>query len=491
MPRRRTRLIRARASTSADDGLLARFTAIRAKLDVPAEFPPEVVAEAEQAAPEAEQSAPEGAARTDLTALPFVTVDPPGATDLDQAMHLERAAPGYRVHYAIADVPAFVRPGGAVDTEARRRGQTIYAPDQRTPLHPPALSEHAASLLPDQRRAAFVWRFDLDAQGEVTAVDLDRAWITSRRQLDYAQVQAAADGTGTPEPDLAGLAELLREIGERRQALEIARGGASLALPEQEVVRTGERFELSLRAPLPSEDWNAQLSLMTGMAAAELMLKAGAGILRTMPEPEPGALQHFRDQVQQAGLSWPAGQTYGAFLRTLDPARPEHLALLYAAAALFRGAGYTPFDGPPPAQTGHAAVAVTYAHVTAPLRRLVDRFGLLCAWSAHRGEPVPDWVRAALPALPEVMAASDRLAGEVERQCLDAVEVAVLSGRDPGSVFDAIVVGTDKNGEGGKVQLVEPPVLARCTGRLTAGTRIKVRLDPIAPDAAAVQFSLV
>jgi exoribonuclease R len=495
MPRRRTRLLpplpsatgpASPSGSAAGAELLARFDQIRAGLGVPAHFPDDVLAQATQAA---QTPDPGAEPLADLTGIDFVTVDPKGATDLDQAMFLARRdGGGYRVEYAIADVPGFVQPGGAVDAEARRRGQTIYAPDRRTPLHPPVLSEAAASLLPGQERPAFVWRFDLDASGEVQHLDLVRARIRSRQQLDYEQVQAAADQVDHPDAALAELAGLLREVGERRQALELERGGASLPLPEQEVHQDGGSFRLALRRNLPAEDWNAQLSLMTGIAAAGLMLTAGAGVLRTMPVPDPESLQRFRGQTRAAGVPWPDDEPYGAFLRRLDGREPAHLALLFAAGALFRGAGYTPFDGQAPADPGHAAVASAYAHVTAPLRRLVDRFGLVCAYSAHRGTPVPDWVRQALPLLPPAMSAADRLAGEVERQCLDAVEVAVLAGRE-GHVFDAIVVSADRSGEGGRVQLLDPPVLARCTGSLTPGERIQVVLAPTERQAAAVSFS--
>src|SRR5699024_6786403 len=121
-------------------GLRSRLDAIRAELEVPDEFPPEVVAEAERVA-DRPLSLPE----RDETDLPFLTIDPPGSMDLDQAMHLSRDGDGYRVRYAIAHLESFVEPGGAIDAEARRRGQTIYAPDQRTPLHPAVLSEGAAS----------------------------------------------------------------------------------------------------------------------------------------------------------------------------------------------------------------------------------------------------------------------------------------------------------------------------------------------------------
>ncbi len=117
---------------------------IRRELEVPAEFPPEVVAAALAAVKS--PRLPE----LDRTDIEFVTVDPPDSMDLDQALHIERTGDGYTVYYAIADVAAFVQPGDPIDVEARRRGETLYAPDKRTPLHPPELSEGAASLLPDQ-----------------------------------------------------------------------------------------------------------------------------------------------------------------------------------------------------------------------------------------------------------------------------------------------------------------------------------------------------
>ena len=173
-----------------------RFDAVRAELDVPAEFPAEVLAEAERAAAEPVLPA------YDATDLPLVTVDPPGSRDLDQALHLApRPGGGFRVSYAIADVAAFVRPGGALDAEARKRTQTLYSPDLRTPLHPPVLGEGAASLLPDQVRPAVLWRIDLDPAGEVAAVDVRRALVRSRAQLDYPGLQAALDAQdGGVEP---------------------------------------------------------------------------------------------------------------------------------------------------------------------------------------------------------------------------------------------------------------------------------------------------
>ena len=390
------------------------FDAVRAELKVPGDFPPEVLEEAQAVVGEA------ALPKRDETTVPFLTIDPPGSKDLDQAMCIERAGKGYRVRYAIADVSAFVKPGGAIDAEARKRGQTLYAPDGRSPLHPDQLGEDAASLLPDQVRPAFVWDMQLDSDGDDTSVNVYRAMVRSTSRLDYADVQAAVE-RGTIDERLS----LLKEVGERRIALEEARGGASLPIPEQ-VVSLDEdgNYDLALRPPVPAEDWNAQISLLTGMAAAEMMLHAEVGILRTMPEPDHNVILRFRRQARALGVTWPAEMLYGELLRSLDRTDPKHLALIHGATSLFRGAGYTPFDGGVPELTLHAAVAAPYAHVTAPLRRLVDRFGLIVCESICRDMPVPDWVRHALPTLPEIMTASEHLANAMERACTDAVEAA-------------------------------------------------------------------
>lgn len=408
--------------------LTAALENLRQELDLRTEFPPEVLAEAQSAV--AASAMPE----RDLTELGFITVDPPGSTDLDQAFHLERAGSGYRVWYAIADVPTFVAPAGAIDVEARLRGQTMYAPDGRISLHPEVIAEDAASLLPGRERPAFVWEFELDEDAQVQSVNLRRAAVKSRAQLTYEQVQEDLDSGGAAENLI-----LLREIGTKRIALEKERGGASLNLPEQEIAHDGERYFIVTRPPLAAEDWNAQLSLMTGMAAAEIMLGGGVGILRTMPAPDEASLARFRHQARALGRSWPAGVPYGEFLRSLDTSDPRQLSLMHAAASLFRGAGYTAFDGDLPDAVEQAAIAAPYAHTTAPLRRLVDRFVLVTCEALCAGDEVPTWVREALPQLNSLMSASNQLASRLESGAVAAVEAALLSNR-VGEEFNAVVI---------------------------------------------------
>ncbi len=456
--------------------LRAGFARIRTELDLPDGFPDAVTEEAEAAARDPRLPS------YDVTDLAFLTIDPPGSTDLDQAMHLERRGSGYRLRYAIADVGAFVTPGGKIDHEAHRRGETLYSPDTRTPLHPPVLSEGVGSLLAGETRPAVLWTIELDADGEQTAVDVRRALVRSRDRLDYADVQQRLD-SGTDDERLV----LLAEVGRLRKTIESERGGLSLLIPEQRVEETDAGFRLAYRVSLPVESWNEQVSLLTGMAAADLMLHGEVGVLRTLPVAPQGAIQVLRRAATALGIDWPAESSYAEVINGLDAAEPKHAAFLEEATTLLRGAGYTAFDGGVPDQATHAAVAAEYAHATAPLRRLVDRYVSEVCLALSAGEDVPAWARARLPELPEAMADSSRRAGALERECVALMEAVVL--RDAvGQVFDGVVVETGEKG-GGTVQLGEPAVRAAFDGDLPLGEPVRVRLVEADVARRSVRFA--
>ena len=438
---------------------------LRTELHVPSAFPPEVLAEAAAAA--AAPRLPE----LDLTSLPFLTIDPEGSLDLDQAMSLERSSAGFTVRYAIADVGAFISPGTALDAETHARGETSYFPDLRVPLHPPVLAEGAASLLPDQVRPAVVWTLGLDVKGELTSTKVERARVMSGRRLEYIGVQASIDD-GSADEQLM----LLKEIGVLRLSLARARDAVDLPTPDQEVTDGPDgRPCLRYRAPVAAEAWNAQISLLTGIAAAGLMLKGRVGLLRTLPPADAGAVASIRRSALALGLSWPEQTPYGDVISALDPAQPAAAALLTLATRLLRGAAYTSFDGTVPEQPWHSGVASTYAHCTAPLRRLADRYVNEVCLALCAGTAVPDWARAALPELPAEMAAADKRAHEIDRAIVDLAE-AVLLGPRVGETFAAVVV--ESGPKGGIVQLTDPAVRARCDGAdLPLGTTISVRLE--------------
>jgi exoribonuclease R len=463
------------------DTLRNGIAAIQAEMSVSPQFPPDVEAAAEQAAQN--PKLPE----LDRTDIPFVTIDPETSRDLDQAMHIERDGKGYVVHYAIADVAAFVEPGGPVDVEANLRGETLYGADSKIPLHPKVLSEGAASLLPNEVRPALLWTIKVDADGEGTDANLERALVKSRAKLSYEKVQRDIDAGTAGE-----MFTLLEEVGELRKHREAARGGVSLPLPEQEINIDGDDWSLEFRKMLPVEEWNAQISLLTGMAAASLMVYARVGLLRTLPPPDPRDVQRLHRTAKALKIDWPAEELYPDFIRALDPSKPNHAAMVIACTQLLRGSGYVGFDGAVPAQPEHSALASEYAHVTAPLRRLVDRYALEICVSLCAETEVPSWVIEKLRELPRTMQESGRKASMYEGSILALVEAAVLH-KHVGQRFAGVVVQLDDKDETkGDIVIQEPAVEATITGteKLPLGTDVQVKLVEADITTRSVRFEL-
>jgi len=440
-----------RPARDAPDVLRADFARIRAEFELPERFPDDVLAEAERAASASWQRA----GRIDLRDREFVTIDPPGSMDLDQAMLLERDGDGYLVSYAIADVGAIVPPGGLVQREAWARGQTVYLPDMRVSLYPPAISEGAASLLPDQERPALVYRIELDAAGRQRTARVDRAVVRSHRRLAYGE----------------GTIPLLQEIGELRIALARDRGAVSLDAPAQEVVPDASEpygYRLELEQRRPDEDWNAEISLLAGMAAAGIMGSRGFGLLRTMGGADAYRVGRLRAAAHALGVAWPDDETFEHFAERLDPAVPRQAALIQEARDAMGHAGYRYFEGPLPPDAIHAGIAAHYAHTTAPLRRLADRYVLELV--AGGGD------RQALEKLPDVMAEAGGRSARVEAAVVDDMEARLLEGR-VGEVFAAVAIENDRRGT--VIRIADPPVRAR------------MHADPPPTPGDAVQAQLV
>jgi exoribonuclease R len=442
------------------------LAAIREAAEVPKAFPAAVQVAAEKAA--AEPQLPD----LDRTDLELITIDPAASRDLDQALHIARGPSGqFVVSYAIADIAAFVRAGDPVDREAHRRGTTLYAPDCRTPLHPQVLSEGAASLLPNEIRPALLWTITLNHRGQTMSVDVTRAKVRSRAQLSYREAQAEIDG-GLPRETLV----LLKLVGQWREIREHDRGGVSLKIPQQEIQPRGDGWTLGFRAPEPVEGWNAQISLLAGMAAAHIMLYGQVGILRTMPPADAYSLSRLRQVAKALRIVWPPEMDYPEFVRTLSPSRPDQAAMLNASARLFRGAGYRSFSGGIPEDADHAALASDYAHTTAPLRRLVDRYsGEICV-ALCADQPVPEWVLRDLDALPEQMRAAERRAKAYEKAIIDLLEVYLLADR-VGQTFRGTVIDVDRDKQHGRLMITEPAIEARVIGdQLRLGQEVLARL---------------
>ncbi len=472
-----------------DPGMIAGFNKIRDQLHVPSAFPQTVLEESAAAVAAGPQIPPGADSRViDARNIAFFAIDPDGSTDLDQAFSAKRSGDGFTVFYAIADVASLVNPGGAVDREARERGLTLYSPDLRTSLHPESINEDGGSLLEGQERRALLWTIELDGDGEIGDALLQRADVRNRRQLSYRTAQQEIDSAHSDDP-----LTLLREIGILRQAREVERGAVSLDLPTQEVEHSAERsFHLVYDQTLPVENWNAQISLLTGIAASRIMLDGGDGLLRTLPEPDPRTVGRLRRTAHALGIDWDDNITYADKVRDLRPDTPESAALLSQAARGLRGAGYVAFrDHDLPADTRHSAIASTYAHVTAPLRRLCDRFANEIVLARCAGCEPPPWALEALDELPGLMGSARSRDRNLERAVVDFVEAMVLTPR-VGEHFTAVVTDVDTERDRGRIQLREPAVVASvpATG-LDLGAEVTVVLEWTDPANQRVQFRLV
>lgn len=449
--------------------LAAGLAAIREQYQVPADFPPQVLAAAETAAARPLTD------HADRTAIPFVTLDPASSTDLDQAFWIEQAGNDLILFYAIADVAWFVDDGDAIDVEAWNRGETIYLPDGKAGLYPQILSERAASLLPDGQRPAVIFTVRLDADGNPTLQGAERAVIRNRAKLAYDSV-APAD-----------LPPAFAAYAARMDRAEAARGAARVDPPEQEVEALSDgRFALALRPLRESERQNAALSLSANLAIAAALQQAGTGLFRVMAGPSARALSRLRSTAAGLGIAWPEGTDLKALERTLDQRNPHHAAFMIAIRRAGNGAGYAPWL--PGVTPWHEAIAATYAHATAPLRRLADRYVIRATLAVANAQAVPASVEDAFWRLPAVMAKASAASGQIDRAVIDLAEAVMLHGRE-GDLFGACI--TDTDGDSARVQLVDLPVVTRAKVPGAApGQRLNLRLEAADVPARRLSFTL-
>ena len=346
--------------------------------------------------------------------------------------------------------------------------------------------------------------------------------MRSRARLDYAGVQADADANRLHSSIAA-----LPEFGTRRIEVGLIRGAIGLRLPAQSVIRDDKavgHWRLVVEPRTAADDWNEQISLLTGMCAARIMLDGsgpngapGLGepiaLLRTMPPPADSAIDSMRRTAAALGVVWPADQSVGRMLAGLDPNAPATLVLMSEATGLLRGAGYTVVDGAAAAGVNgvgvagsqsadsaksasnaaivnnlqHSAIGAPYAHVTAPLRRLADRFATEICLARCAGTQVPQWVRNGLVPTAESMKRSDSLAGKVERACIDLTESTLLAERS-GSIFEAVVVREANGTRPAEVFIADPPVVGSCIGAPPEGAQVQVRLVAADPAARKISF---
>jgi exoribonuclease R len=460
-----------RVDVDAAAAMSAGLDRIRNEMAIPGAFPAEVLAARDVAIKQ-----PLGPGHVDRTDRRFVTLDPATSVDLDQAFDIEQSGSDLLLHYAIADVGWFVHPGDALDVEAFARGVTVYLPDQRATLYPTALSEGAASLLPDVDRAAVVFIVRVASDGSSRLDGVERSIVRSRAKLAY---------DGVSDADLpAGFAELHRRIG----AAEQRRDAMRFEFPEQQIARDANgHYSLQFRPRADSEEQNAALSLATNLAVADALLAAHTGVFRVMPDVDGHRIGRLRHFAQAFGLEWPRDVRLEDFLRTLPHDDYRTSAFLLAVRRASGGARYEAYhEGQRP---WHSAVAATYAHATAPLRRLQDRYVIEAALAVVNGKPVPDEIKAAFETLPRAMSRGEQRANRAERQALDLAEAVVLSGQE-GRTFPAIVI--DEGDWGVEFQIADPAIVGRVpANHVDPGDEIRVKVVHVDIVTAEVTYERV
>lgn len=473
------------------DADLAR---IRAALNIPRQFSPEALAQADSAA----SRNPLAAGRDEsFLALPFLTLSSSAGRREDRAFYAERSGSSVRLFLAVADVGFFVDRASAIEAEAWRRGLTFSSPDLKTPLYPPRIGE-LSGFVAGEVRPAIVFAFDLDERAGVRSFRLARGVIRSRAHLSANEAGAhlARERESAGSGALAGREwseslKLLEQIGRTRKALARERGGLSLPLLSEPWRAALSGYRIPFDEGAEVESWMEQISLLAGTAGGTMMAERGAGLLRALDAPRPDRLRSLRLTAAALGVDWPMNMEYGAFIGSLNPREPRELALLHQAASVCSGARYVTLDGGYPTNSHHAAIGAHYANLTAPLRRLADRYALDLLLDLAGARKPDAGLLQALGRLPQTMQAAEYRAKMLESAILNFAEACLLKAR-VGEVFRGMVV--DRRRDGVEVQIADPPLRAAVRiaptskVQLRLGEQVPLRLEGADPAMRSVRF---
>ncbi len=485
---------------------------------IPHEFPAAVLAEAEAAPARLARSA-----REDWRHLPLVTIDPPDAKDHDDAV---QAAPdedpanpgGFVATVAIADVGWYVRPGTALDREARLRGNSVYFPDRVVPMLPERISNDLCSLRPAKDRAAIAVRMVFGADGRKRSHGFHRILMRSAAKLSYAEAQAAFDADADPVGDDLGT-PVLRPLWQAYLAL--ARGRAErqpleLSIPERKVIigKDGAIERIVIMKPLEANRVIEEFMIQANVAAAETLEKAKSPLVyRIHDAPSLAKLEALRTFLASIDVTFPkAGNLrpshFNQILTRLKAT--EHGQLIHEVVLRTQSqAEYSP------ANIGHFGLNLRrYAHFTSPIRRYADLIvhrGLTSALGLGAGG-LPDGIEHELPVIAAEISAAERRAMAAERDTIDRLVAhwladrigATFTGRIAGVTRAGLFVKLDETGADGFVPISKlgSDYFAYDEGRHAVigsrsgvmhrlGDPVEVRLLEVAPLAGALRFELL
>jgi ribonuclease R len=440
-----------------------------AKHGIPHIFPEEVLEEA----PRAAKLKLSDKTREDLRHLPIVAIDPADARDHDDAIWAEPDGQGgFNAVVAIADVSFYVRPGSALDREARKRGNSVYFPDRVVPMLPEVLSAEVCSLKEGEDRAAMACHLHINADGKVSSFRFTRALVRIAHNIAYEDAQAIVDGelrspraksrgpgTGVSTAlDTNGdVAKILANLWDAWKALSAARDARdplALELPERRVVlnEQGEIAEIAIRERLDAHRVVEDFMIAANVAAAKaLEAKTAPVVYRIHEPPSREKLNALRDYLATMGKKLALGQvvTPGLFNRMLKDVTDEAEKALVMEAVL-RSQTQAYYG---PANAGHFGLSLgSYAHFTSPIRRYSDLLvhrALVDAYKLEQPAPpgsipatsgLSDRDRASLQQVSDAISQTERRAMEAERDTIDRYVAAWLSAR-VGEVFDTRITG--------------------------------------------------
>ncbi len=484
---------------------------------IPDDFPDKVIEEADKAKPVGLSG------REDLRDIPLLTIDPSDARDHDDACYAHadddpKNPGGHVIWVAIADVAAYVRPGSALDREARKRGNSSYFPDRVVPMLPDRLSGDLCSLHEGVPRACIAVRMQIDADGNKIGHRFVRGLMRSAASLNYVEVQEAIDGN--PNDRTGPLLEnVLRPLYAAYAALKMAREERQpldLDLPERKIILSddGEVQSVAFRDRLDAHRLIEEFMILANVSAAEtLIAKRRPLLFRVHEEPAPEKLESLRETAQAAGLNLAKGQV----LQT------RHLnALLNAAAgtedaelinlSTLRSMAQAYYN---PENFGHFGLALrNYAHFTSPIRRYADLIvhrALILAHSWGKDGLSPDEIER-LEETANHISDTERRSMMAERDTTDRYLAAYLServgneftGRISGIARFGAFVKLDETGADGLVPVRSlgreffhfdreaGTLMGSDTGLTIAiGQRVTVRLTEAVPVTGGLELELL
>ena len=390
--------------------------------------------------------------RTDLRALPLVTIDGADARDFDDAVFAEPdpADPeGWHLIVAIADVSWYVRPGDALDGEAYLRGNSVYFPDRVVPMLPEALSNGLCSLRPDEDRPCLAAHLYIGPTGRLRRHRFERAIMRSAARLTYEQAQAARDGhQQLPDNVAQALAPLYDAYtalaGGRRR-----RGALEIDLPERKVIFGDDNkiSHITTQERLDSHRLVEEFMIAANVAAAQLLGRRNRPCMyRVHDQPDPERVEELRTILKEYNLPLARGQVIkpATFNRVIDQVRGEPAERLINQLVL-RTQSQAQYS---PDNLGHFGLALRqYAHFTSPIRRYSDLLvhrSLIAALGLGEGGLTDD-AGANFGEYGQHISTTERRATVAERRSMDRYLASHLADR-VGATFAGHIAGVARFG---------------------------------------------